>query len=417
MSVTDSGYLQEVKRQQEAGMPRCLCSNCEPEAASRLMALQPSLTNENFDEIVTSAEREFPSLEELNPNGFPPTKTSTVPKHIISACPEDDPIRSVAIMKTLYESIRTNFDKLFNKAFPKGHHFYASTDLLSKDKIWLVVKNCRLLAASHHLAEILGSETISGQFEMIVSQVDDWFSSEPYQTFVNTHQREPWVVPRKATKRKAPDSTGCSTDIMTLSSRQRAIGGNTSIAPRSTSNGHLFAPANTWPSFPRTMSGGQMFPVANTTSGVSHTTQVGPNQPYDSFSSNISTNRRSNPSSTLHYRNAYAQNPTLTNSMMRSNMNVPTLQHQLNTRVQTNSSIVHPYVSPNTNYVNPPRYHHIEQPQPLRLPLTPLSSNIQLEPVRPTLPSLRSLWPSVQPRGQVDEMDSRVHGSSGQTKF
>ncbi|EGG08307.1 uncharacterized protein MELLADRAFT_62053 [Melampsora larici-populina 98AG31] len=203
-------------------MPRCLCSNCEPRAACRLMSLQPNLTNANFDEIVLSADEEEPAPG--NPSGCDSIVSKTV---TMNTCKEEDPIRTIPVMLDLFNRIRTNFDTLYESTFHDDDSLYTASDLLNTQVVWNLVKNCREIRNGQRLPEILGSETIRGCFSNIVASVESWFESEMYKSYMLTNNNiYPWLPQPRINKRKEDFGSGPSKRLRAGLEKTTQTGGN-----------------------------------------------------------------------------------------------------------------------------------------------------------------------------------------------
>ncbi|EGG03467.1 uncharacterized protein MELLADRAFT_109329 [Melampsora larici-populina 98AG31] len=141
---TDSSVVAaEEKRQRDAGMPPCDCSNCEPEEAEALWLAQPALTNENFD---AALEMDTSELRDLLKT-LPKTPAGLVAdlRHIAMPC---DQVPS---------SVPSRTGRLFRPGSGLG-----------------LGENVDLLRQPEDLGLILASESIEGQFDLLFKEILLW---------------------------------------------------------------------------------------------------------------------------------------------------------------------------------------------------------------------------------------------------
>lgn len=159
ISSSDATYNNERIRQSEAGMPRCLCSNCEPEVAKVLIAAQTSITNSNFDSLVTSSSiqpRDPPLMDITMSLRGGITQESWAPSSVVKLmdCKPNKANRLNPQMLQLALELRHNFDALFGDI----KYFLAATNLLSHDDLWKIVKNHQFILDNHSPRYILGKQ-------------------------------------------------------------------------------------------------------------------------------------------------------------------------------------------------------------------------------------------------------------------
>lgn len=143
---SDPEYNNECIRQSKAGMPRCLCSNCEPEAAKSLMAAQPAITNDTFDLLVTSVYTRLANHPQMGvtisaDHGLPHDSSPHAPALKLMDCKAHDSICHNPQMKKLALELRQNFNLLYTSHFAGQMFFLAATDLFPEEDLWKIVKN------------------------------------------------------------------------------------------------------------------------------------------------------------------------------------------------------------------------------------------------------------------------------------
>lgn len=177
----DSPEVEEEKRRQAfLGMPPCDCSVCDPEAAKVLLQNFRWMTNNNFDDLVTSSAEPVqvgPSHGDGSGHGTGVNEVELSP----IPCPSNDPIRLNLPMIDLAARIEYKFEKMFNSYY-KSPIDFSPSDLISRDEVWAVVKNYDLIERGLKLSKILGGEPLEGTYTLIIKSIFDWKSSESYST-------------------------------------------------------------------------------------------------------------------------------------------------------------------------------------------------------------------------------------------
>ncbi|EGG06267.1 uncharacterized protein MELLADRAFT_63590 [Melampsora larici-populina 98AG31] len=91
MSLTDPRYLEEIEREKSLKMATCRCSNCDPQAAARLIRLLPQTNLTRLDQLMSSSptDPEDISLFDIPKTSSKRKITSSIPL----VCKSNDPIR------------------------------------------------------------------------------------------------------------------------------------------------------------------------------------------------------------------------------------------------------------------------------------------------------------------------------------
>lgn len=103
-------------------MPRCRCSNCDPEGSTRLFNYLQYLKEENFDEAVSCG---VPSSVTVPPavilkcrsNQGRKGNDTNLLSHHATPCPPSDPLRKNDSLKELTLNLLTVFQRLFSDQF------------------------------------------------------------------------------------------------------------------------------------------------------------------------------------------------------------------------------------------------------------------------------------------------------------
>lgn len=163
-------------------MPLCLCSNCHPGAAEALIAAQANISNDTFDLTATSLSNILLDKPLTNRNTMSSNAASRVVK--MQDCKSNDLIRSQPRMIQLADTIRINFEALYNLHFGDVDYFLTPTELLSEEKVWKIVKNHEFFLKGGLLRHVLGSTAIKGDFDCITDTVTKWFQNHQRAAFL-----------------------------------------------------------------------------------------------------------------------------------------------------------------------------------------------------------------------------------------
>lgn len=177
MSLTDPGYLEEIERERLMQMGTCRCSNCDPQGSARIIRLLPQMNVDGLDELLKSSSTcpEDVSILQIPKKKNKRKFTSTIPL----VCKLTDPIRINVPMIDLVVSILGHHEVLFGQIYP----FDSPTTpdiLFNREDAWQIAKNYQSVAKGDFLREILGGQTLPGQFEMIIDCINEWFKSDSY---------------------------------------------------------------------------------------------------------------------------------------------------------------------------------------------------------------------------------------------
>lgn len=177
MSLTDSGYLDEIEREKSLRMATCRCSNCDPHGAARIIRLLPHTKLQDLDELISSRSdgSEDVSLLHIPKSGTKRKMTCLIPL----VCKANDPIRMNVPMIDLAVSIMSHFEILFNQTYPVDAQMSQQT-LFNREDAWKLVKNYELVSNGIFLREILGGQILPGMFNMIIQCIQSWYRSESY---------------------------------------------------------------------------------------------------------------------------------------------------------------------------------------------------------------------------------------------
>ncbi|EGG11884.1 uncharacterized protein MELLADRAFT_101644 [Melampsora larici-populina 98AG31] len=171
LDVEDLTATTECARQAAAGMPACDCSNCLPEAAEALWLAQLALTNANFDGTFSLSPGDLMDLVRELP--MPPFVPPSDIRRVALRCSREDPIFQLPTLETLVADLTSAFKKMFDIAFPTGSDL-GPEDYFGRELAWDIAKNIDILRVPQDLCVILGSESLTGQFDVIFKSFLKW---------------------------------------------------------------------------------------------------------------------------------------------------------------------------------------------------------------------------------------------------
>ncbi|KAH9808175.1 hypothetical protein DFH28DRAFT_1196950 [Melampsora americana] len=177
MSLTDPGYLEEINREKSLNISTCRCSNCDPQAAARLIRLLPHTKANNLEQLISSSPT---GPEDISLLHIPKTSTKRkITTSIPLVCKSNDPIRLNVPMIDLVVSIMGHFEALFHKIYPVDAQMMPHT-LFNREDAWQIAKNYVSVSNGTFLREILGGQTLPGIFDMIINCIQSWLRSKSY---------------------------------------------------------------------------------------------------------------------------------------------------------------------------------------------------------------------------------------------
>lgn len=179
MSTSNPGYLAEIEREQLVGMPACRCSNCEPQAAARIIQLLPQKRSEDLEELLRSSPNFPEDITPLQPNKKVVKRKATA--GIPEVCKRNNPIRLIPAMKDLAVSLIDNFEEIFTQTYPSGCHMQSRTLFKLKDA-WQIVKNYDSVLNGVFLREILGGQHLPGHFDTMTRCIQKWLRSDSFHS-------------------------------------------------------------------------------------------------------------------------------------------------------------------------------------------------------------------------------------------
>lgn len=177
VSLTDSGYLEERKREVGMNMPLCRCSSCDPQGAARIISLLPKTSIAELDELLSSyaSEGEDTSVFDLPRTSRKRGLITNVPQ----VCKKDDPIRIDPLKIELAVSLEVHSERLFRQTYPEGCDM-DPCDLFTREEVWSIVKNEAAVFEGQMLPSILGGEVLPELFKMIQKCISNWYQSKLY---------------------------------------------------------------------------------------------------------------------------------------------------------------------------------------------------------------------------------------------
>ncbi|KAH9808788.1 hypothetical protein DFH28DRAFT_1087199 [Melampsora americana] len=138
MSLTDPGYLEEINREKSQKISTCQCSNCDPQAAARLICLLPHTKANNLEQLILSSPT---GPEDISLLHIPKTSTKRkITTSIPLVCKSNNPIRLNVPMIDLVVSIMGHFEALFHKIYPVDAQMMPHT-LFNRKDAWQIAKN------------------------------------------------------------------------------------------------------------------------------------------------------------------------------------------------------------------------------------------------------------------------------------
>lgn len=180
VSLSDPGYLNEIEREARMRMEKCRCSQCDPQGCARILRLLPLTKVDDFNDLMRSSAND---LEDVGRFEMP--KKSLKQKFSSKTpliCKPNDPIRLSIPMIDLAVILVGKFEALFEKTYPSGSHMMPST-LFDREEAWQIVKNYEAVKDGVFLREILGGETIRGQFALVSECIQLWIHSPVYHQY------------------------------------------------------------------------------------------------------------------------------------------------------------------------------------------------------------------------------------------
>lgn len=169
-------------------MPRCRCSNCDPEGSTRLFNYLQYLKEENFDEAVSCG---VPSSVTVPPavilkcrsNQGRKGNDTNLLSHHATPCPPSDPLRNNDSLKELTLNLLTVFQRLFSDHFSL-HSDLEVSDLCNEGHLWLICKNHDRLLGTLSLDSIFGSEPLKGTYKVLKDCISQWKHSGAYSRYL-----------------------------------------------------------------------------------------------------------------------------------------------------------------------------------------------------------------------------------------
>lgn len=175
MSIDEEVYVVEKARQEQAGMPACRCSNCEPEACRLLAANGKWLTLSNFDtclanpEALSDFEREKANKDDIrlvlddidNPDAPIVNQKSKGPP---ARRLELEPLAELMslTMQNHHEALMENQDRL------------KAADYLDDDDIWRILNKIYTIDTQDDIYQILGCDILPGGIVKLFECIKDW---------------------------------------------------------------------------------------------------------------------------------------------------------------------------------------------------------------------------------------------------
>lgn len=183
-------------------MPPCKCSACDPDGCHRLFAYLRFLKEENFDEAIrngvpASIKVPPPLCLKRDAKNEGEVKVRQLPEHHATPMSKKDPVRRLTGLQVLAISLIQEFTNFFNTSF-SVHSDLLAEDLFDEDQAWLVCKNYQHLLNGLSLDSILGSEPLSGTYNLLLSCIHRWLKSESYSDYQSAVQENERLV--KATR-------------------------------------------------------------------------------------------------------------------------------------------------------------------------------------------------------------------------
>ncbi|EGG09853.1 uncharacterized protein MELLADRAFT_103982 [Melampsora larici-populina 98AG31] len=183
VSLSDPGYLEELEREAALKMRQCRCSQCDPQGCARIIRLLPFTKAQEFDSLLKSSPTQ---PEDVSRFGFPKKITKRkFSGDIPVICKHNDSIRLSVPMIDLAVILVGKFEALFQQYYPSGSHMMSEW-LFDREDAWQIVKNHEAVHNGIFLREILGGETVPGQFALVNECINLWLQSPVY----HQHQQD-----------------------------------------------------------------------------------------------------------------------------------------------------------------------------------------------------------------------------------
>lgn len=168
-------------------MTICRCSQCDPQGCARILCLLPLTKAEDFINLMQS----YPTQpEDVSRFSMPKqTMKRKFSARIPLLCKDNDPIRLSVPMIELAVMLVGRFEKLFDRTYPSGSHMIPSM-LFDREEAWQIVKNYDSVRNGVFLREILGGETLAGQFALVNECIQVWMLSPVYNQYQEDLENE-----------------------------------------------------------------------------------------------------------------------------------------------------------------------------------------------------------------------------------
>ncbi|EGG12123.1 uncharacterized protein MELLADRAFT_102090 [Melampsora larici-populina 98AG31] len=178
---------EETHREQQAGMPVCDCSNCEPAQAEAVWVAQQAFTAQNFNDAMAMDSDDLLDLIKSLPQ--PPPEATCNTRPVAMYCGVDDPILESTTLEALVTHLEVAFHKFYFDLFD-GQSNLGPTDYFGRDLAWDMAKNVDVFQKPSNLSVVLASEVIHGQFECLFGAITKWKSNfNTVSTFAAAKQR------------------------------------------------------------------------------------------------------------------------------------------------------------------------------------------------------------------------------------